>query len=164
MMKLIEEHEMIRRGADLTDEDIERLADDAIEMRQWCFVNRVTKPGEMRRQVVRTMMRRLGRLGLMLAVLPFLGGQGDARDVEGVPSYTGPALRPIVLEAVGDCAPREVAAVAQEARILMVLIANGEPQEGIWTINGNWFITSLVGPEMCLTSAGDSMTIHIGTE
>jgi hypothetical protein len=157
---MIEPNDMIPRGADLTEADIERLADDAIETQRWCFSNSVKLP-ETRRQIVRTMMKRLGKLALLLIFLPLVPADGKALNVAGEPEVTSG----FTLEDVGDCAPHGKALVPNEARLLIVLYnSDHKPTIGVWIINEEWFITATKGDELCLTAAGGSSVVYLGKE
>lgn len=57
--------DQIARGADLTEEDIDVLAQDAIETSWWCMRNRVKRP-DQHEQVKQALRARLGRRPLVL--------------------------------------------------------------------------------------------------
>lgn len=56
----------ISRGADLTDEDLETLANDARIVCLWCMRNRIKRP-EWNKQVREALRARLGRRPLVIA-------------------------------------------------------------------------------------------------
>ena len=59
----------ISRGADLTEEDIDLLAADAIVVSWWCMRHRIKRP-DQREQVRQALRARLGRRPLILPENP----------------------------------------------------------------------------------------------
>lgn len=57
--------EQINRGSDLTDEDLDLLADDAVEVCLWAMRNKVKRDG-WKRQIREAMRARLGRRPLVI--------------------------------------------------------------------------------------------------
>ena len=55
----------IPRGADLTEEDIDTLAADAIVVSWWCMRHRIKRP-DQREEVKQALRARLGRRPLIL--------------------------------------------------------------------------------------------------
>ena len=56
--------EQIPRGADLTEEDLDVLADDAVTVSWWCMRNRIKRP-QQKAQVREALRARLGRRPLV---------------------------------------------------------------------------------------------------
>lgn len=57
--------DQIPRGADLTDDDLELLAEDACVVSWWCMRNKIRRP-DQRAQVREALRARLGRRPLVI--------------------------------------------------------------------------------------------------
>jgi len=61
--------QQIERGSDLTEQDIDTLAADAIAVSWWCMRNRIKRP-DQQEQVREALRARLGRRPLVISQTP----------------------------------------------------------------------------------------------